>query len=645
MPTPLPLTRLFAQLQAAGFRLDTRRKLRLWRALHARGADYVGKTEELKYLLAPLIATTAAEQERFYKLWGEFLEECEKESSAPEPTEKTTEKPRAPWKNYAWATLALLSLAVAGYWIYKKYFFQTPREEKFLVSIDRSNSLNDLVRERDTVPLANWQPLNPSIAPKDSLRWEVKDAASGEMDTVYRVGDRWYWLAADYGADKQVRLYAGNRVADSLIVHIHCANPPRIDTVVWPQGPFILNKKYPFVAKTERGADVRWAFDGQDTLNGAKVFYEFKNEGQITVTCIVARPKQEGDCYEAVQSTFTVGSDKPFLQLAELQYDKPRLLRQIQPWVWPLFFLPLLFAAVFLRRWWRKRRRKPAPKTPDELAAEYPIHDSGPYHIPYRPNNHLIGGLGAFFRMAEVLSRREEDERRSFDAAASINATIESGGFPSWRERALSSPPDYLVLVTRRDERDQQGRLFERLTSFLKNQDAPVTVFFHDGSFRRFWNPDHPAGLPLHHLAQHFADHQLVLLGDGHGLLNPYDTRRPSLLAEVAPLLRWRKRLLLTPSPVAPFDFSWDMSISRIEFERSLPDAVDNVAYTVQGAVFAHEADDRGWRIELEPLPDRVIALLRLPRHRVNFSLRGYDDAACAAWVDRFRRYFQRGGG
>ena len=95
----------------------------------------------------------------------------------------------------------------------------------------------------------------------------------------------------------------------------------------------------------------------------------------------------------------------------------------------------------------------------------------------------------------------------------------------------------------------------------------------------------------------------------------------------------------------APFDFSWDMSISRIEFERSLPDAVDNVAYTVQGAVFAHEADDRGWRIELEPLPDRIIALLRLPRHRVNFSLRGYDDAACAAWVDRFRRYFQRGGG
>lgn len=95
----------------------------------------------------------------------------------------------------------------------------------------------------------------------------------------------------------------------------------------------------------------------------------------------------------------------------------------------------------------------------------------------------------------------------------------------------------------------------------------------------------------------------------------------------------------------APFDFSWDMSISRAEFERSLPDAVDNVAYTVQGAVFAHQADGRCWCIELEALPDRVIALLRLPRHRVSFSLRGYDDAARVAWIARFQRYFQRGGG
>ncbi|MBL7804719.1 MAG: SUMF1/EgtB/PvdO family nonheme iron enzyme [Saprospiraceae bacterium] len=554
-PTPLPLTRLFAQLQAAGFRLDTRRKLRLWRALHAQGAGFVGKTEELKYLLAPLIATTAAEQERFYQLWDGFLEECKKEAVDPEAGQKQPDPPRPLWKNIVWPTLTVLLLSLAGYWIYQAFFVQAPKEENFFIGIDRSSSMDKLVRDRDTVPLHNWQPVNQIIPAKDSLYWEVKDAASGALDSVYQAGDRWYWQAAGYGADKQVRLYSGNRVADSMTVHIHCADPPDIDTVVWPRGPFILHKKYPFTVKAERGAVVRWVFDGRDTVPGSNIQHEFKQEGQVAVECIVARPKQESDCYETVDTRLEVGSDKPFLQLAELQYDQPRLLRQLAGWVWLLLLLPLLPAAWLLRRWLQKRRQKPAEKTPEELAAEYPIHDIGPYHIPYRPNNHLIGGLAAFFRMAEVLSRREEDERCSFDANASINATIESGGFPSWRERALTSPPDYLVLVTRRDERDQQGRLFERLTSFLKNQDAPVTVFFHDGHFRRFWNPDHPAGLPLHHLAQHYADHQLVLLGDGHGLINPYDTRRPALLAEVAQLLRWRKRLLLTPSPVAAWSY------------------------------------------------------------------------------------------
>ena len=565
MPTPLPLTRLFAQLQAAGFRLDTRRKLRLWRALHARGADYVGKTEELKYLLAPLIATTAAEQERFYKLWDEFLEHWDEQPDKPEPVLKRRRDDSLVW--WRWIAKIIVLAVILWYRVGR----QPDEPARIFPLLEVSDPNGDLVRQGDTLQFNN-RSLGEGA---DSLLWEVVDMSLSthlsEKDRRTKekiigdaegnrppldTGKTLNWVAKDYGRDIRVNLVdaKGNWYA-SEDFHIHCANPPKIDTVIWPQGPFFSKKKYPFAVKTERDAVVRWAFGGHDTLSGPKVDYAFQLEGQFTVTCIVARPKQEGDCYEAVQNTFTVGSDKPFLQLADLQYDEPRLLRQIHPWVWPLFFLPLLFAAVFLRRWWRKRRRKPASKTPDELATAYPIHDSGPYHIPYRPNNHLIGGLAAFFRMAEVLSRREEDERRSFDATASINATIESGGFPSWRERALSSPPDYLVLVTRRDERDQQGRLFERLTSFLKNQDAPITVFFHDGSFRRFWNPDHPAGLPLHHLAQHFADHQLVLLGDGHGLLNPYDTRRPSLLAEVAPLLRWRKRLLLTPSPVAAWSY------------------------------------------------------------------------------------------
>lgn len=87
------------------------------------------------------------------------------------------------------------------------------------------------------------------------------------------------------------------------------------------------------------------------------------------------------------------------------------------------------------------------------------------------------------------------------------------------------------------------------------------------------------------------------------------------------------------------------MSISRAEFERSLPDAVGNVPYTPHGSSFSYAVGGRSWRIELEALPERVIALLRLPRHRVSFRLEGFDARERAAWIARFQRHFQRGGG
>ncbi len=549
MPTPLPLTRLFAQLQAAGFRLDTRRKLRLWRALHARGADYVGKTEELKYLLAPLIATTAAEQERFYKLWGEFCDECEKEFEGWTPIETKAppvlQQETAHKKTYKWVLPVIgvaLGIILLIWWLLPSSKVALPP-----LSIDKTPRL---IREGDTLHLAD--PAS-SFGDKDStIHWIVKDAATGEIEAS---GREIHWHAKDYGEDKWLALKAANRLPDSVKIHIHCKNPPVIDTLLWPETNLILGQKVVFKVKTQGEILAFWVIDHRDTLSGSQVEYTPSYVGDLQVECYVARSKQEKDCYTAFNRSFLVGNQYPKLSFAELRPDNPLTIRRPAEWIWAIMTPILLCAGWFFGRWMRKMNEKTPQKPTDQLAAEYPIHDSGPYHIPYRPNNHLIGGLGAFFRMAEVLSRREEDERLSFDAAASINATIESGGFPSWRERALSSPPDYLVLVTRRDERDQQGRLFERLTSFLKNQDAPVTVFFHDGSFRRFWNPDYPAGLPLHHLAQHFADHQLVLLGDGHGLLNPYDTRRPSFFAETAPLLRWRKRLLLTPSPVAAWSY------------------------------------------------------------------------------------------
>ncbi len=553
MLTHLPLERLFAQLKDAGFHLDTRRKLRLWLALREKGGDYVGRMAELKYLLAPLVATTGGEQERFYGIWEAFWAECEVEATALEQETEPAKpiiSPKVPSQRRVWwVGIALILSIIAAVLIWK---YPRPEPERiYPMLIEKPDFDNQPLRESSTLTLRQGY---DKVA-EPPVRWEIRDAATGRLEHT-DTSHQSQWVAKGYGTDKWVKLSAERHLPDSMLVHIHCANPPRVDTIIWPETALIQNKKYVFEVKAERGASIFWIIGGGSaTLRGPRVEHAFEENENYVVTCFIARPDAEADCYQKITKTFAVGKDKPFLRLAELQYDQPRLLRQLAPWLWLLLLLPLFAAAWLFRRWLQKRLEKPVEKTPAQLAADYPVHDSAPYFIPYRPQDGRIITPAAFFRMAEVLCRREEDERRQFDAPASVQATIAGGGFPAWRERAQTSPPDYLFLVTRSSEQDQQGRLFERLTTFLEGQDAPLTVFFHDGDFRHFWSADQPSGVSADWVSQQYPDHQLVLLGDGHGLLNPYDTRRPALRQEAGVWLRWRKRLLLSPVPVAGWTY------------------------------------------------------------------------------------------
>ncbi len=89
-----------------------------------------------------------------------------------------------------------------------------------------------------------------------------------------------------------------------------------------------------------------------------------------------------------------------------------------------------------------------------------------------------------------------------------------------------------------------------------------------------------------------------------------------------------------------------DMAITWEEFQRMLPAAVGDVPYRLH---------DRKIEIELSPR-DRVyialgktgvrsIASISLPSTPVSFSYSGDQPTLFTAFLERFDRYFQRGGG
>jgi hypothetical protein len=96
----------------------------------------------------------------------------------------------------------------------------------------------------------------------------------------------------------------------------------------------------------------------------------------------------------------------------------------------------------------------------------------------------------------------------------------------------------------------------------------------------------------------------------------------------------------LKPEELASGQVVRVMSIGREEFFQMLPGAVE--------LPIVHRGDSvsgRGWTVSAEVLPALHIALLSLPRLRVliDFTVRDVD--FMAAFMARFDRHFQRGGG
>lgn len=586
MPTPsehfpLPLDLLIGRLEAAGFRVDTSRRLRVLRVFDDLGNPFVGgHFEELKYLLSPLVSRSPQEQERFYEVFDAFWRECEAEAQQVEAAgmfaegEKATGEVRVlakPKKQWRWwvAGAAVAAMTVMLLWaMAQQSMVPLPGVEPFVLE-------GDTLRGCDTMRITAHSIVGvqlPAIRPKTSVHWEIRDSAM--QVTLHRDTGDLVWRVNEKAGrtisvlQKTVATTWLQEVVhyDTLRVVIECSNPPEASEILAAEPPpYQSGREYEFSIKTEPGYLVSWDYFGgpgdiptfPTNATGINTFRLRAGESGTTgLQAIVFRSGDPVGCSTVRDIQIPVGNNKPILPLTPFQRAEGFSVFVISRLGWLLILLPLLLAGWFFYRW-RKKRNTPTPqKTPEELADQYPVVDAGPYFIPYLPQEHSITVPRAFFRIAELLRRREEGQRRYFDGPATVRATIESGGFPAWRERAVTRPAEYLFLVERPDERNQQGRLFTRLCDFLKRRDVPLVTFFHDGSFQHFWNSEYANGLPTNELRRRYPHHRLVLLGAAHGLVNLYATRQPELLrGPLDWMLHWQRRLLITPEPVAAWSF------------------------------------------------------------------------------------------
>ncbi len=91
--------------------------------------------------------------------------------------------------------------------------------------------------------------------------------------------------------------------------------------------------------------------------------------------------------------------------------------------------------------------------------------------------------------------------------------------------------------------------------------------------------------------------------------------------------------------------FTKEFGLTHTEFFRSLPAAIENHPYRVDGNRVTMDYDDRRVEIELSPEQKRKIALLEVPYTNLHFVFKGFSQQEVDAFMHRFNLYFRRGGG
>ncbi|HXG64025.1 MAG TPA: SUMF1/EgtB/PvdO family nonheme iron enzyme, partial [Blastocatellia bacterium] len=198
-------------------------------------------------------------------------------------------------------------------------------------------------------------------------------------------------------------------------------------------------------------------------------------------------------------------------------------------------FLPLIIFAVY--EWRRYRQRK--------LVLQQQRRKKPPYTWPLRVESSpaRLYDSAEFYTAARLMRQRQVDEFYRLDVDATVAATIESLGYPTFRYKPYSKPPEYLALIDRASFRDHQARLFGELSAALEQEGVYVARYFYEGDPRVCSEPG-GSYVQLAELQRRHAGHRLLIFGNGEKLIDPITGK---LAAWTHLFMDWQGRALLTP--------------------------------------------------------------------------------------------------
>lgn len=557
-----PLEAFLERLALEGIEVSLPQRLQLLEVLRRFGPSKIDNPAQLKFKVAPILAKNASQQDRIHKLFEEYLAEAIAYTPPPPPARKSWWQKLERWH---WGVLAV-ALFVIPVIIIEEHLRTTAVEPPVEARFNAPPS----------VSIGSYLPVLNSSLHVDTLhtqfRWELFDEDRGEreLDTIV---NNWEWelpiLSLGESPDKFLLLTATDTLKKEVSTYkkrfkVHCAVLPEKPAIMAPVKAY-KDSIVLFTLEPEAvpGLEYTWKIkhDEVDTVS-TELTHVFKAAGVYQVKLQIRNTQTDAYCQVDTSHTITItnkNDEKAYLAEIPLNVDEAQGTTSQLKFFWMSGVLLSLLFLYALYQFWRWLNQKPPAVTEAEIQEEiderFAASDKGPYNIPFENYESSIRVEENLFRLADKLRKRQEEGRMVLDIQASVQQTVDQGGFPVLLEKRTSLPPEYLFLIDEQAERSHQAELYEYLVTFLRDKDVFINTFHYNTSFHRFWNADFPEGVSLERLRQLYPLHRLVVLGDGLDLMDQSgdQLRLKATYEEV--LEEWPSRLLLTPVPPSSWTY------------------------------------------------------------------------------------------
>ncbi|MFZ4427991.1 MAG: formylglycine-generating enzyme family protein, partial [Saprospiraceae bacterium] len=270
----------------------------------------------------------------------------------------------------------------------------------------------------------------------------------------------------------------------------------------------------------------------------------------------------------------------------------PGILQDTQNWLiydreflFSLLSLLLLTGGAGLFFWLRAQRR---------YAARQEKGDEPPYQLPIKINRaDAITVRPEFVTAVNRLRSRETSERLRISLPRTIAATVRQGGLLEIRFDNYTRPVEYLLLIDKNSGQNHQSQLFEYVYQHLLRQEVHAERFFFDGTPLWCWNERYPEGIPLGRVKHLYRDARLLVLSNGYGLISAVTGELEDWSLQLAD---WKRRALLTPAPMAAWNYR---EATLADLFPVMPSRVEGIAQVVRYFEKLPTPNLRDWKYDL----------------------------------------------